>query len=95
MGESIARVGIGGDFLREKATRTRIRGGEHFQPRIGSRQPFEQWASEGRTETDAAADLVRAALAARADNGPRLTREQRRDLAEVCGITPADGADPG
>jgi trimethylamine--corrinoid protein Co-methyltransferase len=94
MGESIARVGIGGDFLREKATRTRIRAGEHFVPRIGSRLPFEQWVGEGRTETDAAADLVRAALAARTERGPRLTTEQRRDLAQVCGIVPAHEAGP-
>jgi len=90
MADSFARVGIGGDFLREKATRTRVRAGEHFVPRIGSRLPFEQWVSEGRTETDAAADLVRAALAARADRGPRLTDGQRRDLAAVCGVGPAD-----
>lgn len=94
MGDAVARVGIGGDFLREKATRTRIRGGEHFVPRIGSRLPFEQWASEGRTETDAAADAVRAALDARAERGPRLTDEQRRALAEVCGTGPADEVHP-
>lgn len=90
MSDSFPRVGIGGDYLREKATRTRIRGGEHFVPRIGSRLPFEQWVSEGRTETDAAAEVVRAALAARADRGPRLTDEQRRDLAEACGVEPGE-----
>ena len=62
MGDAIRRVGIGGDYLREKDTRTRVRAGEHFVPRIGSRLPFEQWLSEGRTEADAAADAVRAAL---------------------------------
>ena len=58
----MARVGIGGDFLREKETRRRVRAGEHFVPRIGSRLPFEQWLAEGRTEADAADDVV----------GPRL-----------------------
>ena len=94
MGDSFARVGIGGDFLREKETRRRVRAGEHFVPRVGSRLPFEQWLAEGRTEMDAAADVVRAALAARAERGPRLTGEQRRELAEVCGIGPADEAQP-
>jgi hypothetical protein len=43
----------------------------------------------GRTESDAADDAVRAALAARAERGPRLTSDQRRALAEVCGVTGA------
>jgi len=89
MGEAIARVGVGGDFLREKETRRRVRAGEHFVPRIGSRLPFEQWIAEGRTEADAADDVVRAALAAREERGPRLSDDQRRALAEVCDITSA------
>ena len=86
MGDAVKRVGIGGDFLRERATRTRIRAGEHFQPAIASRLPFEQWTSEARTEIDAADDMVTAVLAARADRGPYLGDEQRQELAEVCGI---------
>ena len=81
MGDSFARVGIGGDFLREKETRRRVRAGEHFVPAIGSRLPFEQWIAEGRTEVDAADDAVRAALAAREQRGPRLTDDQRDELA--------------
>ena len=88
MGDAVARVGIGGDFLKEKATRTRIRAGEHFVPRIGSRLPFEQWLDDGLSETDAAREAVRAALAAREERGPRLTEEQRDALAEVCGVAP-------
>ena len=87
MADSFARVGIGGDFLREKETRRRVRAGEHYVPAIGSRLPFEQWIAEGRTEIDAADDAVRAALAAREERGPRLTDDQRRELAEVCEIT--------
>ena len=92
MGDVVERVGIGGDFLKEKVTRQRIRSGEHFLPRIGSRLPFAQWVGEGRTEMDAAADVVRAALAARAERGPYLSDEQRRELAGVCGILPAQEA---
>jgi trimethylamine--corrinoid protein Co-methyltransferase len=91
LGGAVERVGIGGDYLREKETRRRVRAGEHFLPRIASRAPFEHWLGEGRTEADAAADAVRAALAAREDRGPRLSGAQRRELAEVCGIGPADG----
>lgn len=87
-GESIIRVGIGGDYLGERATRARVRAGEHFAPRIASRLPFEQWLAEGKTELDAADDIVRAALAARAERGPRLSDDQRAALAEVCGMTP-------
>ena len=94
MGGAIERVGIGGDFLREKATRARVRAGEHFLPRIGSRLPFEQWLAEGRTETDAAMEVVRAALAQREERGPHLTVDQRRDLADVCGMAAADQAHP-
>ena len=85
--DSILRVGVGGDYLREKETRRRVRAGEHFVPRIGSRLPFEQWIAEGRTESDAADDAVSAALAAREERGPRLTDDQRRALAEVCEVT--------
>ena len=94
MGDAIARVGIGGDFLKEKATRTRIRAGEHFVPRIASRLPFAQWVAEGRTEIDAAAGEVRAALGAREARGPYLADDQRAALAALCGITPADEVQP-
>jgi trimethylamine:corrinoid methyltransferase-like protein len=86
MGDAVERVGVGGDFLKEKETRRRVRAGEHFVPRIGSRLPFEQWIAEGRTETDAADEVVRAALDARAERGPHLSEDQRRALAEVCGV---------
>ena len=87
MGEAIERVGVGGDYLREKETRRRVRAGEHFVPRIGSRLPFEQWIAEGRTEADAADETVQAALDAREERGPHLDDDQRRALAQVCGIT--------
>ena len=67
---------------RRRRRARRVRAGEHFVPRIGSRLPFEQWLAEGRTEADAADDAVRAALAAREERGPRLTEDQRRELAD-------------
>jgi trimethylamine---corrinoid protein Co-methyltransferase len=91
MGSAIERVGIGGDFLKEKATRTRLRAGEHYVPRIGSRLAFEPWVGAGRTELDAANDAVGAALEARSARGVYLSDDQRRELAEVCGVTPQKG----
>ena len=60
----IERVGAGGDYLRERATRERTRAGEHFSPTIGSRLPFEQWLADGRREVDVARERVESALAA-------------------------------
>ena len=88
MADAIERIGIGGDFLREKETRKRVRAGEHFLPRIGTRLPFEQWLAEGRTEVDEAMDVVRAALAQREERGPCLSGDRRTALAEACGLEP-------
>jgi len=90
MPEAVERVGIGGNFLKEKATRVRIRAGEHFQPRIASRLPFEQWISGGRSEIDEAIEIIQAALTARSERGPHLTADQRRQLATICGVSPAE-----
>jgi trimethylamine---corrinoid protein Co-methyltransferase len=83
----IERVGIGGNFLKEKVTRERVRAGEHFQPVIGSRLPFEQWVAEGRQELDEARDIVESTLAAREEqgDGSLLSDDQLAALAEVCG----------
>ena len=54
----IERVGVGGNYLKERVTRERVRAGEHFSPVIGSRLPFEQWMAEGRQETDVARERV-------------------------------------
>ena len=43
----IERVGVGGNYLKERVTRERVRALEHFTPTIGSRLPFEQWAAGG------------------------------------------------
>jgi trimethylamine--corrinoid protein Co-methyltransferase len=87
MGEALERVGIGGDFLKERETRTRIRAGEHFTPWIASRLPMEQWLAGGPTELQAAEEKVREALAARRERDPYLSAEQRAELAAICGVT--------
>jgi trimethylamine---corrinoid protein Co-methyltransferase len=83
----IERVGVGGNFLREKVTRERVRAGEHFSPVIGSRLPFEQWVVEGRQETDVALDIVESTLAAAGEegSGSLLSDDQLAALREVCG----------
>ncbi len=83
----IERVGVGGNYLKEKVTRERVRAGEHFQPVIGSRLPFEQWVAEGRQELDEARDIVEGALAAREaeGGGSLLSDDQLAALADICG----------
>jgi len=46
--ETIERVGIGGNFLKEKETKRRIRAGEHFIPRVASRLPYDAWQARAR-----------------------------------------------
>jgi len=86
----IERVGIAGDYLKERVTRERVRAGEHFAPAIGTRLAFDQWAAEGRVETDVARERVEQVLAgAPADDTSRslLAEDQLAALAEVCGAT--------
>jgi len=87
----IERVGVGGNYLKERVTRDRIRAGEHFVPAVGSRLPFEQWAAEGRQETDVARDAVEETLARMEALGPEgavslLSDDQLAALAEICGV---------
>lgn len=87
--EVIERVGVAGDYLREKVTRERVRAGEHFSPGVGTRLTFEQWAAEGRTETDVARERVEQVLAGSpAGDTSRscLDEDQLAALSEVCGI---------
>jgi trimethylamine--corrinoid protein Co-methyltransferase len=86
MGDAIARVGIGGDYLHERDTRTRVRAGEHFVPWIGSRLPMRQWMADGKTELQAAEEKIEEALAARRERGPYLSADQRAELAAICGV---------
>ena len=91
MVDAIERVGIGGNYLKEKMTRERISAGEHFVPTIGSRLPFERWLAEGRLEEDVAREEVEETLAvkdaqAREGGASMLGEEQRAGLAEICGV---------
>ena len=83
---TIERVGIGGNFLREKETRQRIRAGEHFLPRIASRLPYDAWLAEGKTELDVAVGIVEDTLAARAERGSHLSDDQLSALRAICDV---------
>ena len=85
----IERVGVGGDYLKQRVTRERVRAGEHFSPTVGSRLPFEQWMAEGRQETDVARERVDQVLAGVSTGDASrslLSDDQLAALGEVCGI---------
>jgi len=85
---SIARVGSGGGFLGEKETARRIRAGEHLRPRLATRLSYDAWLAEGRTENDAACEMVERLLAAHTARGPLLPDEQIVELAALCRADP-------
>jgi trimethylamine:corrinoid methyltransferase-like protein len=87
--DMVERVGIGGNFLREKETTRRIRAGEHFMPAVSARQPYDSWRAEGRDEVALARELAAAMLATHAARPAPLDDAQRERLAAVCGTTPA------
>jgi trimethylamine--corrinoid protein Co-methyltransferase len=87
MVEMIERVGIGGDFLKEKETARRLRAGEHFAPLISSRQAYDQWVADGRDEVTRARERMDALLAGRAEAGLPVAEDVRAELAAVCGVT--------
>jgi trimethylamine--corrinoid protein Co-methyltransferase len=98
MGEMIQRVGIGGDFLRERETTRRLRSGEHFAPLISTRLSYDAWATAGRSEVDVAKERVQQLLAARAEREPYLSVLQQQELANICdtrrsGLNPSRLAD--
>jgi trimethylamine--corrinoid protein Co-methyltransferase len=89
MPEAFARVGVGGDFLREKETARRTRAGEHFLPQVAGRFSYERWEEDRRTEDDAARAVIERIMAARADRRPGLSDGQLAELAAICGIEEA------
>ncbi len=86
MPEAFARVGPGGDFLREKETARRTRAHEHFLPQIASRLSYERWEEQHRTEDDTARAVIERIRAARAERRPGLSDAQLDELAAICGI---------
>jgi len=60
--ETIAKVGVGGNYLGERHTRRHMR--EVWRPRLFDRTPYEQWLREGRRQSYELADeFVRHILA--------------------------------
>ena len=87
-GDSIARVGPGGGFLREKDTARRVRAGEHFLPTVSNRLSYEQWLEEGHTELDTAREAVDELLVAHDARGPLLPDDELAEIAAICRADP-------
>ena len=85
MSETIERIGVGGDFLKDKETVRRLRAGEHFVPLISTRLSYDAWSTMGRTEIDVATERAEQILAKRAGKEPYLSPDQQRELAGICG----------
>ncbi len=86
--DMIERVGIGGDYLKEKETSKRLRAGEHFLPVIATRQGYDAWRADGRREVERALERMAVLLARRAERPPAMEPERRSALARICGVTP-------
>jgi trimethylamine---corrinoid protein Co-methyltransferase len=80
MGEAIARVGFKGEYLKEKETARRLRGGEQFLPEIASRLSLEAWQAAGKDELGVASERVREILALADERGPVLSPDAMADL---------------
>jgi trimethylamine--corrinoid protein Co-methyltransferase len=91
--DMIERVGIGGQFLKERETRLRVRAGEHFLPVIASRAQYDQWSADGRSEVDVAMEVSEEMIATRGEAIPYLSDDQARELTTICGpeAVPAAG----
>lgn len=83
MADVIERAGFGGDYLRRRETRDRVRAGEQFFPTIASRHSYEKWESLGTTEIDVATARVREILAEVEAEGPKLTAAQQADIDAI------------
>ena len=93
--EMVERVGIGGNFLREKETTRRIRAGEHYRPLVSSRQSYDAWKAEGRDEVGLARERAAVMLAAHSERPGPLSDDQRSQLAAVCGSDARSLRPPG
>ena len=79
----IERAGFGGDYLRQRETRARVRAGEQFFPTVASRHSYEKWETLGETEVDTATAKVREILAAVEAEEPKLTADQQAEIADI------------
>jgi trimethylamine--corrinoid protein Co-methyltransferase len=80
MADVIERVGFNGNYLTQRETRQRVRGGEQFYPTISSRLSYEAWKEAGRDEVDVAKARVHELLAQAEEEGPVLAPEQIEEL---------------
>jgi trimethylamine---corrinoid protein Co-methyltransferase len=84
----LSRVGPGGHFVADPSTRSNVRGGEWFRPRLGVHDPLEAWTAVGRPSFyDEARRRVDDLLASRRELplGEDVERELRRLLARAGG----------
>jgi len=79
----MARVGFGGDYLRQKETSRRLRAGEVFMPEIATRLSWEAWAADGRSEVGRARQRAAQIVAAADERGPVLSDGVRETLREI------------
>ena len=84
MREIIERVGIGGNFLGEKETRSRVKDGVHFAPTIATHLPYGAWKAQRKDDAGVAVERVERMLASGAAREPYLSREQRLELEAIC-----------
>lgn len=75
MADTIARVGFKGEYLKERETARRLRGGEQFLPTVATRLSLDSWQAAGKDELGVAGDRVREILAAADGRGPVLRAE--------------------
>jgi trimethylamine--corrinoid protein Co-methyltransferase len=79
--DDIRRVGVGGHFLAERSTRSLMRGGELWTPRVFQRAPFESY--RGRSLVQDAADEARELL--RTHEVPPLPDDVAAEIDAVIG----------
>ena len=83
MADAIARVGFKGEYLKEKETARRLRGGEQFLPEIATRLSLEAWQAAGKDELSVASGRVREILAAADERGPVLAADTMAHLDSI------------
>ena len=85
MVEAITRLGFKGEYLKEKETARRVRGGEQFLPAIATRLSLEAWQAGGKDELRVAGDRVREILSVADQRGPVLSADTIARLDGIVG----------